>query len=85
MEIEDTLRRFIRENFYLGTEVLEDDDSLMERGVVDSTGMLELIGFLEERFGLSVEDEEVVPENLDSVERLAIYVRRKLAARQVAG
>ena len=56
---------------------LLDSVSLLEDGIVDSTGVLELVMFVEETFGFSVEDEEIIPENFDSVERLARYVRSK--------
>jgi acyl carrier protein len=76
------LRAFIVDNFLLGatSTPLRDTDSLIERQVVDSTGFLELVGFLEERFGIVVEDEEMIPENLDSLQALAAYVGRKCPA-----
>jgi acyl carrier protein len=60
---------------------LLDTDSFLETHVVDSTGFLELVTFLEERYGFAVQDEEMVPENLDSLNNIAAYVARKLAAR----
>ena len=60
--------------------MLNDDASLMEQGIVDSTGVLELIGFLERTFGISVADTETVPENLDSIARIVAYVQRKRPA-----
>jgi acyl carrier protein len=75
-----TLRRFIVDNFLIGSdgESLADADSFMDKHVVDSTGFLELVGFLEETYPLTVEDAEMVPENLDSLDNLAAYVQRKL-------
>lgn len=83
MELRTRIRHFILENYLFTTdeEALHDRDSLLARGVIDSTGALEVILFLEEQFDIDVEEEEMVPANLDSVERLAAYVERKLAAR----
>jgi acyl carrier protein len=77
----ETLRGFIEKNFYIPEgETLSDEDSLLDRGVIDSTGVLELIGFLQHEFKIEVADEEMVPENLDSIARIEAYVTRKLAA-----
>lgn len=77
----DTLakvRAFVIENFYVTeTDGLRDDESLMERGVVDSTGVLEVISFVEQTFELSVSDDELLPENLDSIANIAAFVTRK--------
>ena len=78
MEIKNRVRRFIAQNFYLpGSDGLTDGASLLDCGVVDSTGVLELIGFLEETFEVTVEDAEMLPDNLDSIERIATFVTRK--------
>lgn len=77
--IEEQVSAFVRGNFYVGERPLGLEDSLIEQGIVDSTGVLELIGFIEERFGLTVGDDEVVPENLDSIGRITRYVARKQA------
>jgi acyl carrier protein len=77
--VRETLRHFIVENFLLGQSVpFSDDDSLIERGLVDSTGVLELVAFLEERFEIGVEDEEIVPDNLDSIDNLVRFLASKL-------
>ncbi len=75
------LRRFVVDNFLFGQNgaALTDDTSLVDGGILDSTGVLELVQFLERRFEIRVEDDEIVPENLDSLERLANFVQRKLA------
>jgi len=75
----EKIRDFITKNFLFGTNDagLSDSDSFLEKGIIDSTGMLELVAFLEESFGVRVEDEELVPENLDSIERLADFITRK--------
>ena len=64
--------------------VLEDDTSLLEEGIIDSVGVLELVAFLEETFSFRVEDEEIVPENLDSVNKLVTYVQLKLTKNNLA-
>ena len=77
--MKEKIRDFIFKNFLFeaADSNLKDDDSFLEQGIIDSTGMLELVAFLEESFGLRVEDEELVPENLDSVNRLADFITRK--------
>ncbi len=72
------IRDFIVENFLFGdsARLPGDDMSLIDNDVVDSTGVLELVAFLEERFGIAVADADIVPANLDSVERIAAYVER---------
>ena len=77
-DIKQELRAYISENFIVSaTASLADDASLLDSGVVDSTGFIELISFLEEHFGIQVKDEEMVPENLDSIANLDAYVKRK--------
>lgn len=78
--IEQELRQFLADNFILddGGAGLAADESLTESGVLDSMGVLELITFIEERYGFSVPDEDTLPENLDSIERLVGYVERRL-------
>ena len=79
-EIKDKLRKFIEDNYLLsaGVDSFEDNDSFLEKGIIDSTGVLELLEFLEETFQIAVEDEEVIPDNLDTLNCLAVYVRDKL-------
>ena len=81
MAQEQVFRTFITTNFYVADPAaLSDDDSLLDAGIIDSTGVLDLIGFIEQQFGVSVSDEELVPENLDSIARLSAFVERKRAA-----
>ncbi len=77
----DVIRKFIFDNFLFDAKEddLGNDDSFLEQGIIDSTGVLELVEWLEESFNISVDDEELIPENLDSVNRLAAYVARKTA------
>lgn len=81
MLINSQIREFLYENFiFTGLNGLDDDASFLEHGVVDSTGVLELVLFAEETFGIAVEDDEVVPDNFDSVSRLAAFVVAKQRA-----
>jgi acyl carrier protein len=79
MELKSQIRQFILKNYLFSSDekALDDGVSLMKTGVVDSTGVLELISFLEEQFGVKVEDEEMTPENLDSVDRIVAFVSGK--------
>jgi len=79
VDVEKEIRDFIVENFLFGNrEKLPDDDiSFLQNGLIDSTGILEVVSFIEEKFGIRVEDDELLPENLDSVRRLADFIVRK--------
>ena len=78
-QLKSDVREFIVENFLFGEGGnLTDAESLVEGGVIDSLGVAELVAFIESRFGVVVGDEELVPENLDSIERVAAFVERKL-------
>jgi acyl carrier protein len=79
-DIEREVRAFIHENFILDGEELAGDASLTRQGVLDSMGVLELIMFIEERYGLDVPDEDTLPENLDSVDRIVRYLHGRLHA-----
>ena len=82
-DLRQRIQKFILENYLFSTDrsALGYDDSLLGRGIVDSTGMLEIIMFVEEQLGVTVKDEEMIPDNLDSVNRIAAFVesRRKVA------
>jgi acyl carrier protein len=72
------IREFITGNFYIADpKALRDDASLIDMGVVDSTGVLEVISFLESHYGFTVGEDETVPENLDSIARIVAFVARK--------
>jgi acyl carrier protein len=74
------IRNFIIENFLFGDagNGLGETDSLLEKGIIDSTGVLELVAHLEETYGFKVEDEELIPENLDSIANISAYILGKL-------
>jgi len=69
------VRAFISETFFV--DDFADDDSFLQTGIIDSTGMMELVAFLEKRFEIRIPDEELVPENLDSLARVCLFVERK--------
>lgn len=77
--IQDELVSFIQENFIAGRSDIEliPDDSLIESGIIDSTGILELVLFIEEKYSIEVDDEELIPENLDSINNLISYLKKK--------
>jgi len=79
IEVMSRIRKFIINNFFFGVESIKftDNDSFMQKGIVDSTGILELVNFIEQEFGITVEDDELLPENLDSLLNLAKYIATK--------
>jgi acyl carrier protein len=78
-DMQTEIRQFVVDNFLFGQsdKPFSNSDSFLEAGIIDSTGVLELITFIESHFGISVDDDELVPANLDSVDRLANFVQRK--------
>lgn len=81
--MQQKIRKFILNSFLFSDDelLLADDDSLLERGILDSTGVLELVAFLEVEFGAIVADDELAPENLDSVSNIVAFLERKAASR----
>jgi len=80
MSVENTIREYVLEN-YLFTDdesELNNNDSFLEKGILDSTGILEIINLIEETFSIKVEDDEMVPDNLDSVDNIVAYVDKKI-------
>ena len=80
MAINGELREFVIDNFMFGKagKPVHDDDSFLELGIIDSTGVMELVAFLEERYGIKLQDRDLVPDNLDSVNGLARFVESRL-------
>jgi len=80
MDVQETIREFVASHFLKGGEVttIGDNVSFLEEGIIDSVGVLELVAFIEETFSFRVEDEELIPENLDSVNKLVVFVQSKL-------
>ncbi|NLP11755.1 acyl carrier protein [bacterium] len=84
MPIQEVIRKYIVENFLFGDDVgLQDNDPLREKGIIDSTGVLELISFLESQFSIVVEDLEIIPENLDTIARMSAFVAAKQEGKPV--
>jgi len=72
------LRQFISDNFLFGADVaFSDGDSLLGAGIIDSTGVLELIAHLEGEYGITIDDTELAPENLDSISNLVRFIEKK--------
>lgn len=80
--MESEIRTFIADNFLLGDDVqnLPGSASLIDAGIIDSTGVLELVGFLEDRYGIRIADHELLPENLDSIDNVIRFVGSKQSA-----
>ena len=77
--MEQQIRDFLAANFFLGQDpgALQGSSSLIEAGLIDSTGVLELVGFLEEEFDIRIQDDDLTPENFDSVDNILQYLERK--------
>jgi acyl carrier protein len=80
MPLNEELRQFVKDNFMFGKDNggLADTDSFLDKGIIDSTGVLELVAFLEERYGIHVQDRDLVPENLDSIQNLATFIGSRM-------
>ena len=80
MDIKVKIKEFLQENYIFDSENgLDDDDSLLENGIIDSTGVLELILFLEENLQIKVNDDEILPENLDSINNICNFAKKKIS------
>ena len=81
MSSKQTIRRYVLENFLFTDDeaALQDDDSFLAGGIIDSTGVLEIMLFIEEAFDIKVEDDEMLPEHLDSIKNLVTFIQRKQA------
>ena len=78
-DIKRQLGDYIRKKLLKGEDTnLNDDESFLEKGIIDSTGVLELVNFIEETFNIRVEDDELIPDNLDSLNKMTSYVKRKI-------
>ena len=84
LDVQSRITRFVVQNFYVSDPAqVTAETSLISTGLVDSTGMLEIIAFLEGEFGIRIADQEMIPENLETVARIASFVERKRAANGV--
>ncbi len=77
--VEQQIRAFIQKNFF-SSDAFTDEDSLFQKGIVDSTGVLEVVAFVEETFKVKVKDQDLVPDNFETIARLARYVRAQTGA-----
>ena len=79
MEVAKEIRSFIIDNFLFGDAdvLLGENDSFLQKGLIDSTGILEIVSYIEEKFGIVVEDDDLFPENLDSISAIAKFIMRK--------
>lgn len=80
MEIENKIKSYIAQNLLFSGDEFKysNDASFLEEGIVDSLGVMELVSFVEDQFGVTVDDQDITPDNFDSVSRLAVYVQSKL-------
>ena len=80
MEILPAVRTYIKENFLYrtGADQVGDDDPLLDSGIVDSMGILQLVSFLESEFGIDVDDDQIVPDNFETMNSIAAFVSTKL-------
>jgi len=78
MSLQEDIRSFIVDNFLFGDEGgLSNDSSFVKEGIVDSTGILQLVAFIQEQYMIAVEDDELIPENLDSVSKVTAFIKEK--------
>lgn len=81
--INEQLREFIVENFLYGqTESFSDEESFLQKGIIDSTGVLELVTFVEQQYNIKVESQELIPDNLDSIANLRRFIAQKRCVTQ---
>jgi acyl carrier protein len=82
--IKTKVKEFIKDNFLLGAESknFNDDDSFFKKGIIDSTGVLELVSFVEATFDIKVEDEELMPDNFDSIDKVVVFIIKKKSQRE---
>jgi acyl carrier protein len=85
MDVLETVKDYVVENFLFGDDSrIGPDTEFLGNGILDSTGMLELVGFLEEKFGIRIEDNELVPDNTNSLEKISLYISKKTRKTQPA-
>jgi acyl carrier protein len=85
MDVPESIKAYVVENFLFGDDSrIGPGTDFLENGILDSTGVLELVGFLEEKFGIRVEDDELVPDNMNSLEKISLYISKKTGKTQPA-
>jgi acyl carrier protein len=78
-KVKTSIIEFVNKNFLMGTGRVNfsENDSFLEKGIIDSTGVLEMVSFIQQKFGVKINDEDIIPENLDSVDNIANFIKRK--------
>jgi len=85
MQIEEQIRQFVLQNLYFSEDTpIGDEDSFLKTGVIDSMGVMELVTFVQSKFGVTVAPSEVVVEHFDSIRQIARFIQRKLATKEQA-
>jgi acyl carrier protein len=81
-EVRSSVRQFVIDTFLFGqsADLQDDEQSFLDAGIIDSTGVLELVGFLESQYGIRISDQDLLPDNLDSISKIARFVERKSEA-----
>ena len=86
MSVKEDIRAFVVDTFLFGEDGgLKEDSSFLEEGIVDSTGIMQLVSFLQEQYLIAIEDEELIPDNLDSIRRIATFIEGKVAVKPAPG
>jgi acyl carrier protein len=85
--VDEVVRHFIVEHFLYGdtSSPLRPDDSFLDKGIIDSTGVLELVAYLQKTFNIEIEDQEIIPDNFDSIAKLTRYIQQKQSGVARAG
>jgi acyl carrier protein len=79
MSLQEEIRNFVVENFLFGEDKgLTDNSSFIKEGIVDSTGIMQLVSFIQDQYRIAIEDEELVPENLDSIAKVSAFIESKM-------
>jgi len=82
MSLGQIIRKFISQNYLVAdSDQIPDDESLLEKGIIDSTGVMELVAFIEGRFQIKIDDDEIIPENLDTISGIVQYINKKMDGR----
>jgi acyl carrier protein len=83
--IKQDIRKYLVDNFLFGNDNgLTDDASFLDKGIIDSTGVMELIAHLEKAYGIKVADAELIPENLDSINSILGFLERKTGTQDIS-
>lgn len=86
-EVQKSITEFVKSNFLMSSNMVKfsNDDSFMEKGIIDSTGVLEMVAFIQQTFGININDDDLIPENLDSVNNITAFIRKKKVGHSLKG